>query len=129
MLPKEDNKKISQDFDISVFEEAIRLRNNGKIQESLYILDRLLSKYPEKIALLALAARMYWKLGKLERAIDLFRTAVHLKPECETVSLGLFHCLWETGKQLEALEEVKRFMSVSYSKDYMDIVREINKQG
>jgi len=45
----------------------------------------------------------------------------------ETYSLGLFHCLWIQGKRDEPLEETKRFMTISDSADYMEIVREINK--
>jgi hypothetical protein len=32
------------------------------------------------------------------------------------------------GKQVEALDEVKRFMTISHSKDYEEIIREINQK-
>jgi hypothetical protein len=44
------------------------------------------------------------------------------------VSKGLFHSLWKLGKQVEALEEVKRFQTISDSEDYREIVKEINEK-
>jgi hypothetical protein len=51
-----------------------------------------------------------------------------MSPDLESVSKGLFHSLWKQGKLVEALEEVKRFQSISDSEDYQEIIREINEK-
>ena len=55
------------------------------------------------------------------KAIDLYKCAIKISPKSEHASLGLFHCLWDQGKTDEALEEMKRFMSISDSEDYREI--------
>ena len=64
----------------------------------------------------------------LDEAICAFRRAVELALKLEAASLGLFHCLWELGRQEEAAEEIRRFMSVSDSEDYRKIIQEINEK-
>ena len=59
-----------------------------------------------------------------DEAIAAFHCAIRLAPKAEGVSLNLFHYLWRLGKKDEALEEVKRFMSIGDSKDYREIVKE-----
>jgi len=61
----------------------------------------------------------------LNEAASAFEHAVELAPKLEAVSKGLFHCLWEMGQRDKALEEIKRFQSISDSKDYREIIREI----
>jgi hypothetical protein len=47
-----------------------------------------------------------------------------ISPASEAVSLiWPFHCLWQLGKREEALEEIKRFQSVSNSEGYREIVK------
>ena len=42
--------------------------------------------------------------------------------------MGLFHSLWKNERQNEAMEELKRFQTISHSKDYAEIVKEINER-
>jgi hypothetical protein len=67
-------------------------------------------------------------MERWDEAVTVFESAVKLSPSFEAVSLGLFHSLWKLGKQVEALEEAKRFQSISYSKDYKKIINEINEK-
>ena len=122
------NSNVDQEDEIK-FTEADRLRNESKFVEALSVLEQLLPRYPKKVSLLFTLAHVNWELQNFERAADLFRTVTHINPKSEMASLGLFHCLWGIGKQEEALDEVKRFMAVSYSKDYVRIIREINEEN
>ncbi len=121
------SKKIHEK-DAPKFSEAIGLRDNKKFAEALFVIEPLIEKYPGNLKLVMMAAYLHWELGGLDKASCIFRSATKLAPKSEEASLGLFHCLWELGKQVEALDEVKRFMAVSYSQEYMDIVREINSK-
>jgi len=68
---------------------------------------------------------IYWRMKDLEMAISSFRKATELAPRSERASVGLFHCLWEEGKQDEAIDEAKRFMTLSDSQDFREILEEI----
>jgi Zn/Cd-binding protein ZinT len=52
--------------------------------------------------------------------------AVKLAPTSELYSLGLFHIFWSEGRQEDAFNEMKRFMAISDSEEYREIVTEIN---
>ena len=62
----------------------------------------------------------------VEKAVAAFRRATELKPESETASLGLFHCLWEMGRKEEALDEIGRYLKIADCEDYRNILAEIN---
>jgi len=123
------NNYIKSRIDKAEYEKALELRDAGKFQETFNILEPLLTKYSQNAGLIIIAADMSYELGNIEKAIELFKQTVSLKPKSETASLGLFHSLWKMKRFDEAFEEMKRFMSVSYSQDYVEIVREINRKS
>jgi len=109
------------------FAEAVRLQENGDFISAKEKLLRLAEIDPQSAAVFATLGNVYWEMGLLMEAVNTFKRAVGLAPRLEAVSLGLFHCLWTLGKREEAMEEAKRFMSVSDSANYRDIVNEINR--
>jgi tetratricopeptide (TPR) repeat protein len=113
----------------NIFQDAVNLRDQGKFNEALVVLERLFSKNPRNLAILLVMADLNWDLGRLDKAADFFRFAIDVPHNSEPASLGLFHCLWKMGKKVEALDEMKRFMSISYSKDYAEILNEINEKS
>jgi hypothetical protein len=56
-----------------------------------------------------------------------FKSAVVLSPKSEKASLGLFHCLWEQGKEDGAFEEMKRLIRTTKREEYQVIVDAILK--
>ena len=68
------------------------------------------------------------ELRQPKNAIPYFKKATELSPQSEKASLGLFHSLWNLDRVNEALEEVKRFQTLSHSKDYDEIVAEIKEK-
>ncbi len=48
-----------------------------------------------------------------------------MRPMKESFSLGLFHCLWDMEKKVEALEEMKRFITLTPSDTYRQILADI----
>jgi predicted Zn-dependent protease len=64
----------------------------------------------------------------LEEAISYFQQAVVLRPDSEAVSLGLFHCLWESDRMDDAFDEMKRFLTGNESEEYKRLLADINKE-
>jgi len=108
----------------SVAQELSRLND---LPGTIAVLKALVTKRPGSALFCATYANALKESGDLDGALEYFRRAVRIAPINETYSLGFFHCLWIQGKRDEALEETKRFMTISDSADYMEIVREINK--
>lgn len=120
-----------------ILSRAGRLREDGKLQEALNLLLALSNSEPESPAVLCVLGHTYWDMRQLADAIAAFKRVIEMRPGLAAASLGLFHCLWEQGKHYEALEEVKRFMSVADSSDerttiaisdYRAIIKEINEK-
>lgn len=109
-----------------MFHVAANLSKDGNIAGAISILEELTKINPNSALFRAVLANSYEEIGKHELAEVNFKAAIHLKPEWELASLGLFHCLWGQGRKDEALLELKRFMAISYCKDYIDIIEEIN---
>lgn len=112
-----------------IFDEAIKLRDQGDFEGALNLLEQILSNDTRQPAVLAVTAHMSYELGKMEKAIELFRQLIQAKPKLQMASLGLFHSLWKTGRYDEAFEEMKRFQSIAYCEDYEEIVREIRQKA
>lgn len=110
-----------------VFDEAVRLQDNGDLISAKEKLLSLASIDPQSAAIFAILGDVYWEMGLLEEAVKVFKRAIELAPKLEAVSLGLFHCLWKLGKRNEAAEEVKRFMTISDSANYREIIDAFNR--
>lgn len=110
------------------FDRAAKLVDVGDLAAAKSILVDLADCDSNSPAIFAVLGNVCWKLGELDEAVVSFRRAVELRPALEAASLGLFHSLWESGRQEEAVEEIKRFQSISDSEDYRRIVRQINEE-
>jgi tetratricopeptide (TPR) repeat protein len=110
------------------FQAAVIAKDSGDLKTAREILSLVTFEDSNSSAILAVLADTHWELGDLEAAVDCFRKACKITPTLEAVSLGLFHCLWKLQRFDEAFEEVKRFQSISDSKDYREIIEEINKK-
>jgi predicted Zn-dependent protease len=115
------------DEERNLFALAQERSRNGDTQKAAETLRELVSRRPNSAVFAATLANTLKSLGNVTEAEKYFRTAVSLAPRSEKFSLGLFHCLWRQGKQVEALEEMKRFMSLSDSQDYREILAELPK--
>lgn len=107
------------------FAEAMALKRDGQLSNAATIIERLVDSNPKSAKLKCALAGVYWDMEDLEPATRQFRQAVELAPTLELASLGLFHCLWEQGDQDAAFDEMRRFMAVATSDDYVRIVEEL----
>src|SRR5437667_11989925 len=110
------------------FSEAVKLKEKGDLNSAKQSLMELAKEEPESTAIWAVLGDVCWDMRLLDEAATIFKRAIALSPKLEAVSLGLFHCLWESGKREEALDEANRFMSIADSGAYREIVNEINEK-
>ena len=110
------------------FSEAVKFKDAGQFDSAKRLLLDLANEDPESTATFAVLGDVCMDMGVLDEAVTAFKRAVELAPTLEAVSLGLFHSLWKLGRRVEALEEAKRFQSISDSEDYREIIKEINEK-
>jgi hypothetical protein len=106
--------------------EALRRRDAGDHEGSLRLLLVVAHNNKGEPRIQYLVGHTYWNLGDIANATRYFKSATSLDTENEAASLCLFHCLWDQGCKVEAIDEAKRFLSVADSQDYRHIIAEIN---
>ncbi|HTU93004.1 MAG TPA: tetratricopeptide repeat protein [Gemmataceae bacterium] len=111
------NPKATPEFK-DRFQEAVELKNQGRLQEAEQKFKDLLAMNPASASVHAFLADTLWDQGQLTQAIASFRKAVELAPKSEMASLGFFHTLLESGDREGAIAEMKRFLSLSDSEEY-----------
>lgn len=112
------------------FQEAIDLKNQGRLAEAEQKFEDLLVMNPASASVHAFLADTLWDQGRLMQAIASFRKAVELAPKSEMASLGLFHTLLESGDREGAIAEMDRFLSMSDSEEYQALAQQfIGKKG
>ena len=111
------------------FAKALELRSDGRYVEALELLLPLQEQASESTSLFVVIGQIYWEQKSFDSAIAAFRRAVLIAPESETASLGLFHCLWDAGKQEEAIGELQRYLAVGESDEYQTILKSLAAHG
>jgi predicted Zn-dependent protease len=107
------------------FRDVSQLRDQGDADGAIRVLRQLIAEFPEKVAAYLIIGDILWDESKLAQASKQFRTATKRFPKSKIASLGLFHTLWQQSKTDAALDEIKRFQSVSFCSDYEEIINEI----
>lgn len=115
------------EIDKQKFKQAVALKENGNLNEAKTLLLQLHEGCPEYVQVLAVLGHVYMKLNQQEDAIIYFKKAINLRPTMEAVSVGLFHCLLKLDRVDDAFNEMRRFLSLSESKEYTQLLADINK--
>jgi tetratricopeptide (TPR) repeat protein len=116
----------------SIFKQAIELREIGNHAEAIELLKTIEHEAGDRPNFLLVIGDLYRVQGDADQALHYFGRAIEAAPAHELASLSLFHLLWEMGEhgienaQGRALEEIKRFMSISDSEDYRRIISELH---
>ncbi len=114
---------------------AVELRDSGQLMVAEQILQNMASKYSDYWPPYLFLGDIYDDLERYQEAEDMFQKVVTIKPNYDLASRTLFHALWDLGKEKEALEEIRRFLSVAdwndkkakktIMEDYQDILQEL----
>ena len=108
------------------YNKAVGLRKEGRDIEAVIILRQIVDLHPDLAAAHNFLGSILWKKGDLDEAITCFIQAVKNAPKWELASRALFHTLYEKGQKDRAFAEIRRFLSVSDSKEYSQILNDLN---
>jgi tetratricopeptide (TPR) repeat protein len=108
---------------------AIELNRQGKHRACVKLLLPLLETHPRSAAVYGYLGGAYFELGDYDQSTECFRKAARLSPKSELASLGLFHSLWNQDALSEAFDEMKRFLSITDSKEYQTLLRDMAIEG
>jgi tetratricopeptide (TPR) repeat protein len=114
----------------AMLERGIQLRRQGRFQAAVRVLKAAVQHFPDHAPVLWYLGGIYLHdLNQAQKAIPFFRKAARLCPQSRRASLGLFHALWDLGRQREAMRELRRFQSVARCDDYVKILAEVRKNA
>lgn len=114
--------KLRADFD-----EALRVQESGDLVRARLLLWELHERAPESVVILLTLARVCWELGRFDEALEFFRRATVLAPECEAASLGVFHMLWKLDRIDDAFDEMRRYLRDYDSENYTTLLAALKK--
>lgn len=100
------------------FDEALRLRDAGRLAEAEAALTGLQLRRPDVAAIPGMLGDVQERLGKLAEAAHSYRRATELSPSSELGSISLFHALMQQGDRDAAFEELRRFRARGPSAEY-----------
>jgi tetratricopeptide (TPR) repeat protein len=75
-----------------------------KPEEAIRLLEEKIAAMPRQVLLKTAAADLMWRLGKNERAIELYKQAVMLKSDDENIAESLGYCYVFSGRWNEGAE-------------------------
>ncbi len=112
----------------SMFGLAIDLRDEGEFEHAIGVLKEILRSHPnhdKAYMIYAVIAGVYSDLEEWDSAMVNFRTATELNPASELASLGLYVSLAESGKDVEAVHELIRYLETYPAELYRDSLEEL----
>lgn len=104
------SEQIFMSFDF-VFQNAVRLHEQGKLDEAEAVYRRLLEINPEHTDLLHLLGMIAMQKKSFDSAIELLYKAVRLAPESAAYEFTLAQALQDAGHPKEALEHYRSVLA------------------
>lgn len=117
--------------DRELFSLAQRQSRQGDTEAVVGTMRDLVKRRPKSGLFAAILANALRSLGQVDEAESYFKHAVEFSAKSEKISLGLFHCLWQQGKEDEAFEEMRRFVRATkrMSDEYQIILDALGKSA
>jgi hypothetical protein len=113
----------------NTFHRAMQLREEGAYEQAAGLFESLLTEETDgqtRVAAYIQLGHIYtFCLSLPAKGESYFRAATELVPSYDVPSLGLFHALAGQGRHMEAIDEMKRYMSKYSSDEYVQLVREM----
>ena len=103
---------MSQDIE-EILQQARTQLQTGKTDKARMLLLALLKQEPNNMAALLMLGGSYFNSEKFQEAEMVFERLVLMEPGRGEFSIALFNTLWKQERTEEALEEIKRFVSVA----------------
>jgi tetratricopeptide (TPR) repeat protein len=112
----------------SMFELATELRDSGQLQDSINVLSKILDQYPvdkKTYVVYTVLGGVYRDLEENEKALLNFKQAIELNPKYELASLCLYVTLVKLDRDIEAIDEMTRYLSIYPANLYKDTLEEL----
>lgn len=112
----------------SMFELAIDLRDKGKLRDSINVLSKILTDYPndkKNYVVHTILSGIYSDLREYDKYLINSKKASDLKPEYELASLCLYLAYTKLDRDEEAIEELIRYLKKYPAKLYKDTLEEL----
>ena len=103
------------------------LRNKKEYTKAISILKRLNKKYKNNSVISGLLGTAFFEIANYARSKYYFKKATILNEKSELASLGLFHTLIILGREILALNELDRFVSVNKPVKYKKTISDLKK--
>jgi tetratricopeptide (TPR) repeat protein len=114
---------------MEVIRKAVEFDENGDSAFALQVLSAVVEEFPGLALGHSYLAWVLSRVGRHREAIEHGRVAIQLSPESERVSILLFRVLWSAGESTQALDEMKRFMAIGHSDEYLSVMNELEQTG
>ena len=121
------NKKKRELHD-ELFNEAIKFRDAEKFELAVENLSRILNDNPEPRtanAAYGVLGHVFMCMNDYVKSAECFQKVVKDAPFSELASLGLFHSLIDLGKIYEAFKEMQRYLKLSESDEYLQLLTDM----
>jgi tetratricopeptide (TPR) repeat protein len=99
------------------------------LEEAITHLERLVEEEPGLLPAWLVLGGLYSDVRRFSDAAAAFRRFLSTSPKSELASLGLFHALWDLGREEEAVAEMHRFLEVADSKMYRLLLCDLGRDA
>jgi predicted Zn-dependent protease len=89
----------------------------------------LVAEFPKEALAHGYLAWVLSRGGKYRDAIEHGKVSVRLLPRSERVSLLFFRVLWSADQHAQALDEMRRFVTLEDSEEYAQIILQLERAG
>lgn len=108
-----------------LFDRALKLRDEGRVEEAIVILKGFTERYPKLATPHGVLGGTYYQEGEYDKAIHYLSVAARLSPHSELASRVLFHSLLKTGRTAEAKEELERYIELTGSEEFSRMLQQL----
>lgn len=109
---------------IELGSRGIDLGSRKDLAQAVRLLSRLASEFSKAASAHGYLGWYLLHLGRYQDALKHSARAIRLSPKSEYASLVHFFVLWDSGKRIKALDEMKRFLKIRPSTFYTDILKD-----
>ena len=111
---------------IFLYEQARTHYKHERHDAALEVCEQMNKIWPEAGPVSELIGHIYYLgMADLDQAVTYYKKAIKAGPRAEGASLGLFHVLWKMNRENEALDEMRRFLSISNSQAYTELLNDM----
>ena len=113
------------DNEKELFQKAISSYKSGDKESAISIMKKLIKINPDSGSYYGYLGAIYFDQKRYHLSRNFFKKSTEINPQSEAATLGYFHSSWSLGSIKAALEEIDRYSSQFYLKDYDQIVQKL----